>query len=94
MPLELVAQMVGVEESTIRVWRSKNKAFDTEVRSALALAESILVAKVRTGAPSWRAAAWMLERLYPERYGPPNNGDGFVPPHSGVPASADDQAGL
>jgi hypothetical protein len=39
---------------------------------ARVLAEERLVAQVAAGAKTnWRASAWLLERRYPERWGPP-----------------------
>ena len=44
--------------------------FATDLRQAEALAIGDAVSKITTAAnKEWRAAAWWLERTYPERYG-------------------------
>jgi transposase len=100
LPIDTAARLVGVHESTVRTWRSRSRAkrpgfagFEAEVVQALAEGEAILVARVTTaGRDNWRAAAWLLERMYPDRYGPP-------PPPMSIPdappvAVEDDLAGL
>lgn len=103
LPREVAARVAGTTDSTVRVWRAKSrqgvtgyKRFDDEVVRAMSLGESILLAQVRAaGKANWRAAAWLLERMYPERYAPPSASNfPDVPPHEGVPTASDDQAGL
>jgi hypothetical protein len=55
---------------------------DEHVQELLArvLAEERLVAQVAAGAKTnWRAAAWLLERRYPERWGPVRRQDDQEP---------------
>jgi len=45
---------------------------EDEIQKALAEGEAIHVARIaEAGRVSWRASAWLLERMYPERWGEP-----------------------
>jgi transposase len=78
VPLDTAARLVGVEDVDVRVWRNRSQLkvrgyalFDDECRRAQAEGEAILLSRVTdAGKGNWRAATWLLERLYPERYGP------------------------
>jgi hypothetical protein len=79
-------QTVGIHPSTFYRWLQRAERdgpnsiyakFANSIREAEAKRERILLGLVRDGAlphgdrpGDWRAAAWMLERLMPERYGP------------------------
>lgn len=78
----LAATAVGIGERTLYRWLARGvrggaanapyRAFGTAVERARAEAEVILVARMSKAAAagSWRAAAWLLERQYPDRWGP------------------------
>jgi hypothetical protein len=36
------------------------------------VSEAVLIDRVLAGGPDWRAAAWLLERGYPDRWGRPS----------------------
>jgi hypothetical protein len=88
----LAAVAVGVDERTLlrRLARgerggasnARHRAFRRAVERARGEAEVVLVALMRRQASSsWRAAAWLLERQYPERWAlpadrPAEGGDG------------------
>jgi hypothetical protein len=64
--LEAAARTVGVSDRTVRRWR---RAGDLDLAQALAESELALGAVVAWSAPrSWRAAAFLLERQFPERW--------------------------
>jgi transposase len=80
---ELAASVAGVTERTLYAWLERGgrpgrqeapyRAFRAAVERAQAENEGILVAQVGKAASrgSWRAAAWLLERRHPERWGRP-----------------------
>src|SRR3954452_14643657 len=81
--VEAGAAAAGVTQRTVRSWMARGqrsgareapyRAFRDAVERAQAEQEADLVASVNRGARrSWRAAAWLLERRYPERWGPPS----------------------
>ena len=76
--LETAAAAAGINRDTLYHWlrtgaRSNGgiqRAFSDAVKKALAESEIRLGAFVRRAAPvEWQAAAWMLERKFPDRYG-------------------------
>lgn len=80
--LETSAAAAGIDRFTLRVWlkkgnREDRRKLDTpyarfarRVRTAQAQAEMDDVRVIRDArSESWQAAAWRLERKYPERYG-------------------------
>lgn len=78
--LETAAQYAGIDSSTLRRWVQKGEApsapepyrsFCTALKSARAAAEVRSVALIQQAATggTWQAAAWYLERSYPDRWG-------------------------
>lgn len=78
--LETAAQFAGIDGSTMRRWLQKGegegapepyRTFYTALKSARASAEVRSVALIQTAASNgtWQAAAWYLERSYPDRWG-------------------------
>jgi len=79
MPLKLAAAAGGVSYNTFVRWRNDGsnpdgpphlKAFLNQIRMVEAEAAQRIVGLIESAAEkSWQAAAWMLERRYPEIYG-------------------------
>ncbi len=77
LPRDTVAKLAGIEPSTLYLWLRKGRAGDPEysefsasVKRAEAQGEAELVATIRAASSdSWQAAAWLLERRRPERWG-------------------------
>lgn len=85
VPHVTAAAAAGINPSTLRLWLAngaKGKSqryidFAAAVRAAEAEAEARMVALVaKAGLSDWKAAAWMLARRYPERYGQRRETDG------------------
>jgi hypothetical protein len=71
--IDRAARYVGCASSTIRRECRRNPKFDTELRRACLSAELCPLQAIREAARKyWRAAAWLLERLDPERFGKQN----------------------
>jgi hypothetical protein len=67
----LAARYVGCAVGTIRNTIARDASFAESVLHAQRNAEVVLLRQIRKAADKeqyWRAAAWMLERGYPERY--------------------------
>ncbi|MHB1033661.1 MAG: hypothetical protein ACYC35_26565 [Pirellulales bacterium] len=63
------AKYVGCTAATVRNTLVRDEAFAARMRTAEFNSEAIpLKAIMNAGNKSWRAAAWLLERLYPEQY--------------------------
>lgn len=79
--VEVAVDAAGIAESTFYTWMergtrngknyAKYRAFRDEVHRARAEAEATLVARIAKAAQngSWSAAAWLLERRAPDRWG-------------------------
>lgn len=67
----VAAQYVGCSPSTIQRTAERDPAFADELSKAKSNAELSLVKNIRDAAKKeqyWRAAAWALERGFPEKY--------------------------
>lgn len=77
--LDTAAQLAGIHRNTVNLWlkrgrkESKGKYHDflVAIKRALAEAEKKDVDIINSAASSgiWQAAAWKLERRYPDRWG-------------------------
>ncbi|MCI0381233.1 MAG: hypothetical protein L0215_26915, partial [Gemmataceae bacterium] len=71
--LEGTARYVGCAPSTIRREALRNSEFNDALRRASCTAEITPLQALREAATKyWRAAAWLLERLDPQRFGKQN----------------------
>ena len=73
----VAARYVGCAPSTIRRTAANDPVFDAQLRQARSNAELSLVKNIRSAANKeqyWRAAAWALERGFPDKYAPRNPG--------------------
>lgn len=78
--VEVASEASGIAPTTYYDWMQKGidgpkrfKDFREAVEKARAEAEAILVGRVQQAATtSWRAATWLLERQWPERWAPAN----------------------
>lgn len=67
--LAVAAQFAGIDETTLHRWRTRYASFASQIKEAQASAEITWLAVIeRAATTSWQAAAWKLERLYPDRY--------------------------
>lgn len=79
MTLARAAECGGISFETYRRWRKRGEAgeepfcgFFAEVKEAERDAEEELLLRIREhSVETWQAGAWLLERRYPARYGPP-----------------------
>jgi hypothetical protein len=71
-PVEVAAESIGVSRSTVYNWAAREARFAAALEVARAQADAdltvVLMRAVRRG--SWRAAAWMLQWQWPERWAP------------------------
>jgi transposase len=100
LPLEMAARLADFNVATVTEWRARcangdagYTTLEDDIQKAMARGESVHLARIaEAGRTQWRAAAWLLERMYPEKYAPPMP---LVPNDaSSLPAEVDDLAGL
>jgi transposase len=77
--VEVASEASGITPTTFYNWMQRGidegepyGPFREAVEQARAEAEAILVGRIHRAAQagSWRAATWLLERQWPERWGP------------------------
>lgn len=67
---KMAAEGAGVSEGTLRWWRDNIEGFDTDCREAKAKGATKLLGSIQSAADTdWRAAAWLLEKGFPETFG-------------------------
>jgi hypothetical protein len=79
LPIETAARMADIRPSDLEDWRARSmrleagwESFEDDVQKALARGEGVHLARIaEAGRSNWRASAWLLERMYPEKYAPP-----------------------
>jgi hypothetical protein len=71
----VAAEAAGVARSTVYRWMGRPRDFRVAVERARAEMEVSMVASVERAsrAGSWRASAWLLERMAPERWAKPSD---------------------
>lgn len=77
VPKEVACAGVGIDSRTLRIWLTRARAgevkyqeFADKLEAAQAEAQSSMLVQIRKhGAKDWKAVAWMLERVFSERYG-------------------------
>lgn len=70
----VAARIAGFAPTTLYRHMRVNEEFRQRVKEAQADGEQALIDTIRAASSEpkhWTAAAWLLERRYPERYGPP-----------------------
>jgi transposase len=67
----LAAGYAGITFETLNVWRKTKSGFSEALQEAEGKAAITWLAKIEREASNgdWRAAAWKLERRYPQDYG-------------------------
>lgn len=96
--MEVAAEAAGVSRGTLYRWLKKGerarpgsrpRELRERVEKARAESETVLVARIAAaaGKGSWQAAAWLLERRFPERWMKPSE---RPMPEAPAPAPADD----
>jgi len=71
--VDVAAKYVGCSASTIRRTAAREPDFNEQLRQARSNAELSLVKNIRKAGNKeqyWRAAAWALERGFPDKYAP------------------------
>lgn len=69
MPFERAAQLNGISRSTLLKWRNEDAEFSRLVDEACAVSEVLLLEAIQEKtSEDWRAAAWILQKRFPERY--------------------------
>lgn len=68
---ELAAGYAGITYETFNEWRKRKSEFSDAIKLAEGTAAVGWLAKIEKAASdgNWTAAAWKLERRYPEQYG-------------------------
>lgn len=67
---ELACNYAGIDYSTFNEWQKTKPKFSEAVKAAEGEAAVKWLAKIEAAAAkSWQAAAWKLERRYPQDYG-------------------------
>lgn len=68
---ELAASYAGISHTTFFEWMNTKPEFVEQVKAAEGAGAMQWLAKIEKAATegNWQAAAWKLERRYPERYG-------------------------
>lgn len=69
-PLEVAARAAGVSAATLARWRTRDEEVaQAEARGVVAMLSAIHKAATGAHDGTWQAAAWRLERRYPDVYG-------------------------
>lgn len=108
IPVTTAVAANGINVATHTKWMMRGKvasrgdaefvAYRAAVKRAIAKGEASLVTMIRAAAPiTWTAAAWLLERRFPERYArrsvPVAQAAPFAAPAPGIAPNEHDEAG-
>lgn len=65
-----IYQALDISHETFYVWMREKAEFSDAIKKARAIGKKTLLNRVyRAGAKQWQAAAWALERQYPNEFG-------------------------
>ena len=67
---EETCNFVGIETDTLVRWK-KDPEFYGAIKGAIATRLVLRLKKIEMGADGWQGAAWLTERLMPQRYSKP-----------------------
>jgi hypothetical protein len=68
LTIDAACRLVGIHRSTWYEWREQPE-LQSAISQAMAKAEAALLATIKTaGQTDWRAAAWILERRWPDTW--------------------------
>jgi soluble cytochrome b562 len=66
---EVACSQAGITRQTLYSWCENDEQLAMEVQAAVDVSQAVLIKAVTTASfTDWRAAAWMLERRYPEHF--------------------------
>ena len=72
LPYTLCCRLVGISYDSLMTWKREDPEFNQKVEAAAAKAAARLLAKVeRQARNNFAAAAWILERRFPELFSRP-----------------------
>jgi transposase len=79
LPIEMAARLSNLGIRSVTAWRKRCAegvrgyvTLEEDIQTAMARGESVHLARIaEAGRTQWRASAWLLERMYPEKYAPP-----------------------
>ncbi len=99
LPIDMAARLSGLSPHTVTVWRKRSLEaqryyikLEDAIQEAMTRGESVHLARIaEAGRTQWRASAWLLERMYPEKYAPPLP---MVPDAPPLPTVVDEFPGL
>lgn len=70
VPYRHAAAMAGMSDDTLKAWRDADTDFSDAIKAAEGRAIAGRLARIRLAEPDhWQAAAWWLERKYPQEFG-------------------------
>ena len=69
-PYRHAAAIAGISEDTLAAWRKRFPALSDDIKAAEGRAVAGRLARIRKAEDDhWQAAAWWLERKYPQEFG-------------------------
>tara|TARA_R100000951_G_C2573964_1_gene159705 strand:- start:25 stop:459 length:435 start_codon:yes stop_codon:yes gene_type:complete len=73
MSIQAACALSGISRATYYMWLDKDEEWAEEVEFAKRFAEPVLLSRIKSCAAErgeWRAYAWILERRWPQEWGP------------------------
>ncbi len=73
MSIQAACALSGISRATYYMWMEKDEEWAEEVEFAKRFAEPVLLSRIKSCAAErgeWRAYAWILERRWPQEWGP------------------------
>ena len=72
MTKDIACTQAGIVRSTLHRWCEDDAELAAEVEAAIDVSKAVLINEVKAlgeARQDWRAAAWMLERRWPQQFG-------------------------